>query len=186
MHSQGQLVRVLAEVPPGTPTLLEAAGGVFDPEKPRACNPGAAGAPAQPSHWWRSAEEDPTERRTVLLAGAHLPPTRGPHSSHSMCVCRSVCRCVWLRDQPLLGLLSSHVTLSWPRAFSSPPPPRPCPSPALLSSVLGPEGWVRPLPPASVQHLDRLPPEMSSDFLSRRAAFRVQLLHLCHLPRNVL
>lgn len=46
VHGQGRLVRVLAEVPPGTPSLLEAAGGAFDPEKPRACNPGAAGAPA--------------------------------------------------------------------------------------------------------------------------------------------
>ena len=42
--------------------------------------------------------------------------------------------CVWLRDQPLLGLLSSHVTLSWPRAS---PLHLPCDlAPALPSSPL--------------------------------------------------
>lgn len=71
------------------------------------------------------------------------------------------------------GLLStSPVTLS-----------QPCPP---LSSVLGgPKPWVRPLSPASVQHTDRLLPEMSSGFLSRRAAFGVQLLYLCQPMRNV-
>lgn len=44
-------------------------------------------------------------------SSSHPWPTLEPQRVHAQ-ECVQVC--VWLRDQPLLGLLSSHVTLSWP------------------------------------------------------------------------
>lgn len=188
VHGQGRLGRAPAEVPPGAPTLLETAGGAFDPEKPRACHPGAAGAPTSTLPLLEvCAEEDPAERRTVWPAGARLPPTHSPDSSRSVCAHRSVCRCVCVAERPTprgTFVLTCHIKLALGLLLSTSPVTlsQPCPP---LFSVLGPEPWVRPLSPASVQHTDRLLPEMSSGFLSWRAAFGVQPLYLCQLTRNV-
>lgn len=88
--------------------------------------------------------------------------------------------------------MSSPVTLGWPLGlFLSTSPvtfpsliavnslgPSPVPHCPPLSSDQNP--GVRLLSPTAVRHIDRLLPEMSSGFLSQRAAFRVQLLYVCH------
>lgn len=115
-------------------------------------------------------------------------------------VCMCVCGCVWActlmqgvcvaeRPIPLWIFVLVHMTLSWPLGLLLSTSPAtfpnliavhsrgPSPSP---SSVLGPEPRGQALSPTSVQHIDRLLPEMSPGFLSQRAAFRVQPLYVCH------
>lgn len=140
--------------------------------------------PPQPPACWRSVLRRTLRKGRLCGQLECVPPPAHPDSSRS--VRTGVCAGVCVAERPTpVGLLSSRVTLSWPWAFSSLPPPDLVP--AMPSALLCPRTrtLARPLSPRLSSTLTgfslRCPPASSAGELP----FGVQPLYLCQLTRNV-